>query len=232
MDGNLVGGILVDGGAVSTTIEGNAARGNGGDGFHVMSAGSVVRNNLARSNQGWGIYAAPGVVDGGANGASGNAEAAQCYLIFCNDGSNWRAPVRPPEPLDPLEIGLPTLGAPGPRGLPARRSRRRNRLAVVVCMPRRAALRAGVRRWRRARVICKAPYKARRTSRRVTGSLMRHGRARARGSRHVRGGGRGMVTMRARRRLAGRYRLVLGFRDARGGKTVVRRAVRVRQLGD
>jgi parallel beta-helix repeat protein len=234
MDGNLVGGISVDGGAVSTTIEGNAARGNGGDGFHVMAAGSVVRNNLARQNQGWGIYAAPGVVDGGANGASGNAELAQCYLIVCNDGSNWRAPVRPPEPLDPLEIGLPTLGARGPRGLSARRSSRRGRrLAGVVCGPRRAARGARGHRGRRSRVVCKAPYKARRASRRVTGSLMRHGRPRARGSRRVRGGERGMVTMRARRRLgAGRYRLVLRFRDARGRTSVVRRAVRVRRLGD
>jgi hypothetical protein len=38
-----------------------------------------------------------------------------------------------------------------------------------------------------------------------------------------------MLALRARRRpAAGRYRLVLTYRDARRGKTVVRRTVRVR----
>jgi parallel beta-helix repeat protein len=239
MDGNLQGGIWVDTEAGGNTIEGNAARGNGGDGINVMSPGTVLRNNLARLNQGWGIYAAAGVVDGGRNGASLNAEPAQCHLIACSDGSDWQQPIRPPEPLDPLELGLPILSAVGPRSFraqPARKGRGwrrpRARLAVLRCKVRRVGRgRAARRRDRRGRtrVVCRAPYRAKRTSRRVTGHLVRDDRALARGTRRVRGGRRGTLPMRARRRLAsGRYMLVLSFRDARRRETVVRRTVRVR----
>jgi parallel beta-helix repeat protein len=238
-DGNLQGGIWVDAGATGNTIEGNAARGNGGDGINIMSAGTVARNNLARQNQGWGIYAATGVVDGGRNGASGNAEPAQCYLIACSDGSDWVAPVRPPEPLDPLELGLPNMSAVGPRSQRARRALRsarrgrRGAVAVVMCERRRAARGARARRARRAKAVCKTPYRARRTTRRVSGQLMRHGKTLARGGRRVRGGRRGVLSMLARKRPAGgRYRLVLGYRDARGRGRVVRRTVVVRHLGD
>jgi parallel beta-helix repeat protein len=239
MDGNLQGGIWVDGGA-GNTIEGNAARGNGGDGVNVISPGTVVRNNLARLNQGWGIHGAVGVVDGGRNGASGNTELAQCYLIACSDGSDWRAPVRPPEPLDPLELGLPDMSAVGPRSLRAGRARpsgrrgRRGRVsAVVTCKRRRAARGARTRRARRAKVVCRTPYKARRTTRRVSGRLVRHGKTMARGARRVRGGRRGILSMYARKRpAAGRYRLALGYRRQRGRGTVVRRTVVVRHLGD
>jgi large repetitive protein len=242
MDGNLQGGIWVDGGSASNTIEGNAARGNGGDGIDVMAAGTVVRYNLARLNQGWGIHGAVGVVDGGRNGASGNTEPAQCYLIVCSDGSDWVAPVRPPEPLDPLELGLPNMSAVGPRSVRAgralrsgRRGRRggRGRVAVVTCKRRGAARGARTRRARKARVVCRTPYKAKRTTRRVSGRLMRHGKTLARGGRRVRGSRRGILSMLARKRPAGgRYKLVLGLRDARGRGTVVRRTVVVRHLRD
>jgi parallel beta-helix repeat protein len=242
MDGNLQGGIWVDGGSASNTIEGNAARGNGGDGIDVMAAGTVVRYNLARLNQGWGIHGAVGVVDGGGNGASGNTEPAQCYLIVCSDGSDWVAPVRPPEPLDPLELGLPNMSAVGPRSVRAgralrsgRRGRRggRGRVAVVTCKRRGAARGARTRRARKARVVCRTPYKAKRTTRRVSGRLMRHGKTLARGGRRVRGSRRGILSMLARKRPAGgRYKLVLGLRDARGRGTVVRRTVVVRHLRD
>jgi parallel beta-helix repeat protein len=243
MDGNLQGGMWVDPGAVGNTIEGNAARGNGGDGFSVESAGTVVRNNLARLNQGWGIFGAIGVIDGGSNGASGNAEPAQCYLIVCSDGSNWVAPVRPPEPLDPLELGLPNMSAVGPRsvqaGLALRsgrrggRGRRGRRFAVVTCKRRRAARGARTRRARSARVVCRTPYRARRTTRRVSGQLTRRGKTLARGGRRVRGGRRGILSMYARKRpAAGRYRLALAYRGVRGRRTVVRRTVVVRHLRD
>jgi parallel beta-helix repeat protein len=232
MDGNLQGGIWVDGGAISNTVARNAARGNGGDGFSVEGAGTRVQGNLARLNQGWGIYAVPGVVDGGGNGASGNAEAAQCYLIVCSDGSDWQAPVRPPEPLDPLELGLPTLSAVGPtraEAAPALRDRRgrRGRVGVVVCKRRGAAK-------GRIKAVCKTFYKAGRGSRRLKGSLVRHGNAVARGARRVRSGHRGLLAMLARKRpVSGRrYRLVLTFKGARHRATVVRRTVRVRYLGD
>jgi parallel beta-helix repeat protein len=240
LDGNGKGGIWVDAGAVGNTIEGNAARRNGGDGFNVMSAGTVLRNNLARLNQGWGIYAASGVINAGRNGASGNAEAAQCYRLVCSDGSDWQQPVRPPEPLDPLELGLPNLSAVGPRSLKAgrarpsgRRGRRGRRPAVVTCQRRRAARGARTRRARRARAVCRTPYKGSPTTRRVSGRLMRHGKTLARGQRRVRGRRPGVLSMLARKRpAAGRYRLVLAYRGVRGRGGVVRRAVVVRHLGD
>jgi hypothetical protein len=77
--------------------------------------------------------------------------------------------------------------------------------------------------------VCRVPYKAKRSSRRVKGRLVRHGKAMARGGRKVRGGSRGMLALRARKRpAAGRYRLVLSYRDARRRTSVVRRTVRVR----
>jgi parallel beta-helix repeat protein len=238
-DRNLVGGIWVDHGAIGNTVEGNAARGNGGDGINVISAGTVVRYNLARNNQGWGIYAEPGVIDGGRNGASGNTEMLQCHLIICNDGSDWVAPVRPPEPLDPLELGLPNMSAVGPRAQRALRAgragrgRRRARIAVVVCKRRPAVRGRAARKRNRVKAVCKAEYRAKRSSRRVAGRLMRHGKPAARGARRVRGGSRGMVSLLARKRLGGgRYKLVLSYRDARKRATVVRRTVRLRFLGD
>jgi parallel beta-helix repeat protein len=245
MDGNLQGGIWVDGGATGNTVARNAARGNDGDGLTVEGADSVVGGNLARLNNGWGIYAAPGVVDGGGNGASGNAEPAQCYLIVCSDGSDWQAPVRPPEPLDPLELGLPTQGAVPARSLRAGRAQgagpgrrgRRGRVAMVVCKRRRAAKgRApkGRAAKRRIKAVCKASYRAGRGSRRLKGRLIRHGKPVARGARRVRGGSRGTLSMLARKRPASgrRYRLVLTFRGERRRATVVRRTVRVRYLPD
>ena len=239
MDGNLQGGIWVDGG-VNNTIEGNAARTSGGDGISVSSPGTVVRYNLAKNNQGWGIFGQPGVVDGGRNGASGNTEPAQCYLIVCSDGSDWVAPVRPPEPLDPLEIGLPDMSAVGPRSLKAVRARRGGRgrrraraSAVVVCERRRAVRGRAARKRNRVRAVCRAEYKAKRSTRRVTGRLMRHGKPAARGARKVRGGSRGMVSLLARKRLGGgRYKLVLSYRAGRHRGAVVRRTVRLRFLGD
>jgi large repetitive protein len=244
LDRNSTGGIWVDSGSVGNTVAGNAAQGNGGDGLTVSGISSTVRGNLATGNQGWGIHAAAGVVDGGGNGAAANAEPAQCFQIVCSDGSDWVAPVRPPEPVDPLEVGLPTRSAVGPwsgfagptalvRPRPAVRGfrrGRRSRLAVVRCKVQRAARGArGRRRARRGKVVCRAPYRARRTTRRVTGQLMRNGKSFARGARRVRGARRGMVALRARRRpAAGRYTLVLSYRDARKRKSVVRRPVRVR----
>jgi parallel beta-helix repeat protein len=246
LDGNTTGGIWLDSGSVGNTVAGNSAQANGGDGMSINGAGTTARSNLARGNQGWGIHGALGVVDGGGNGASGNAEPAQCYLIPCSDGSGWQAPVRPPEPVDPLEVGLPTKSAVGPWSgfvgpvTPARTTGRRRRAlrrkpraraAVVWCKVRRGGRgRAAGRRDRRgrAKVVCRVPYRAKRSSRRVTGSLVRNGRPVARGTRRVRGGRRGKLPLRARGRLAGRYMLVLSFRDARRRETVVRRTVRVR----
>ena len=231
---NGTGGIVVDAAALSGDVRGNQANGNGGDGITVNGVGTGVNANLATGNGGWGIYAAAGVLDRGGNGARLNAEAAQCYLIVCSDGHGWVAPVRPPEPLDPLEIGLEG-GAPPPP--PKVRSlRRAKRLEVVGCRQRRAARRgrgkdkrgAKAKRAKRG-VVCKASYRARPGSRRLTGRLVRDDRSFAGGKRKVRAGRRGTIALTARRRpRAGRYTLELTFRNRAGKATVVSKQVRVR----
>jgi parallel beta-helix repeat protein len=262
---NLGGGIWVEpveGVASDNRIAANAVHSNGADGMAIYDLGAVVTGNLATHNLGWGIYAVEGqveaggetlrVVDGGGNGASGNAEAAQCHLIVCSDGSGWQPPARPPEPLDPLEGGLPPRPStpPGPQPAPlapapptqgaatpqaptqtaaAPQSSRSlavppppaGRLALVRCKRRRAAR-------GRTRVICKAPYRAKPTSRRLTGRLIRRGTTFAHGARRVRPGRPGSLTMLARRRpQPGRYMLTLTFRDARGRPTLIRKPVHV-----
>jgi parallel beta-helix repeat protein len=218
--------------ASGSDIKGNEATGNGGDGLTVGGAGAVVASNLAVQNQGWGIYAAAGVVDGGGNGARGNAEAAQCYLIRCSDGSDWVKPVRPPEPLDPLEIGLEgPVQAPQVRSL-RRKPKKKGRVAVVTCKrPRPVAAGRKARRKaaRKAKRTCRLSYRARGGSRRVTGRLIHDDAFVARGASKVRSGRRGVLALRARKHLrTGRYLLVLTFEDARGRPTVVRKNVRVR----
>jgi parallel beta-helix repeat protein len=224
---NGTGGIVVDHAALTGDVRGNQANGNGGDGITVTGPGTGVNGNLATGNGGWGIYAASGVLDRGANGARGNAEAAQCYLIVCSDGHGWVSPVRPPEPLDPLEIGLEGGVAP-PKVRSLRRAKRR--LAVVICGQRRARGRGRAKANRaKPKTICKASYRALPGSRRLTGRLVRDDRSLAGGTRKVRAGRRGTITMKARRRpKAGRYTLVLTFRNRPGKETVVKKPVRVR----
>jgi parallel beta-helix repeat protein len=230
---NGTGGIVMDGAALSGDVRGNQANGNGGDGITVNGVGTGITSNLATGNGGWGIYAASGVLDRGGNGARGNAEAAQCYLVFCSDGQGWVAPVRPPEPLDPLEIGLEGGAPPPPQ---VRSLRRAKRLEVVSCRQRRAPKRGRGRAGRGAKAkhakrgaVCKASYRARPGSRRLAGRLVRDDRSFAGGTRKVRAGRRGTITLTARRRpTAGRYTLVLTFRNRAGKATVVSKPVRVR----
>jgi parallel beta-helix repeat protein len=231
-DNNGTGGLVLDDGALAGEVRGNQANGNGGDGITVSGPGTAVTGNLATANGGWGIYAASGVLDRAGNGARGNAEPAQCYLIGCSDGHGWVAPVRPPEPLDPLEIGLEGGMAPPPKLLGLRRGKRR-RLGVVICGQRRAnrAKKHGRANAKKAKpkTVCKASYRARPGSRRLTGRLVRDDRSLAGGSSKVRPGRRGRITMTARSRpRAGRYTLVLTFRNRAGKATVVRKPVRVR----
>jgi CSLREA domain-containing protein len=97
---NAADGIAVGGSAApgdGNLIEGNEAGGNSSDGIAVQGVGHIIKGNQANGNAGWGIYAAQpsmeGVnVDGGGNGAQGNAEPLQCYNIRCDGG--------PPLPLD------------------------------------------------------------------------------------------------------------------------------------
>ena len=233
-DNNGTGGLVLDDGALSGDVRGNQANRNGGDGITIGGVGTAVTGNLATGNGGWGIYAASGVLDRGANGARGNAEPAQCYLIACSDGQGWVAPVRPPEPLDPLEIGLEGGMAPPPKLRGLRRGKPR-RLGVVICGQRRASRakkrgrgRVGAKK-AKPKMVCKASYRARPGSRRLTGRLVRDDRSFAGGRSKVRPGRRGRITMTARRRPgAGRYTLVLTFRNRAGKATVVRKPVRVR----
>jgi large repetitive protein len=227
---NGTGGIVLAGESLAGDVGGNQANGNGGDGITLNGLGTKVSNNLATANGGWGIHAASGVVDGRSNGARGNAEAAQCYLVVCSDGQAWVAPVRPPEPLDPLEIGLEG-GTPPPQQL--RGLRRPKRVATVSCRQRRAPKRARGKAGRRSKArrgaVCKASYRARSGSRRLTGRLVRDDRSFAGGSRKVRAGRRGTISLTARRRpRAGRYTLELTFQTRAGKETVVKKPVRVR----
>jgi parallel beta-helix repeat protein len=216
VSGNFAEGIYLDGESVENSVTGNAAYWNDGDGIHVKGPGTVLTGNLATNNLGWGIYVAPGVIDGGGNGANGNAELAQCYLIACSDGSDWQPPVQPPEPGDPPVPPVPAPPAGPGAGLGG--------TARLTCRPRRAA---------RARArVCKVRFRAGATSRRVTARLVRGGRVFASGSRTVKPGRRSNLAMRARRRIRpGRYTLLLTFVDAGGGSSLVRQAVRVRLRG-
>lgn len=86
--GNDVNGLtVVDPRAV---IDRNVANDNAYDtdsppqgGIEVFTAGTVVRHNRAYRNADYGIYAVPGVVDGGGNRARDNGNALQCLNVAC-----------------------------------------------------------------------------------------------------------------------------------------------------
>lgn len=52
-------------------------------GIEVFTAGTVVSRNRADLNADYGIYAVPGVVDGGGNRARGNGNPLQCLNVAC-----------------------------------------------------------------------------------------------------------------------------------------------------
>jgi parallel beta helix pectate lyase-like protein len=52
-------------------------------GIEVFRAGAVVSRNRADRNGDYGIYAVPGVVDGGGNRARDNGDPAQCLNVAC-----------------------------------------------------------------------------------------------------------------------------------------------------
>jgi nitrous oxidase accessory protein NosD len=76
-------GILVDPDATGTLLAGNVAVGSGHDGIDVTAPGTTVTRNVANANRALGIFAVPGVVDGGGNRAAGNGDPAQCVGISC-----------------------------------------------------------------------------------------------------------------------------------------------------
>jgi parallel beta-helix repeat protein len=61
----------------------NRAWRNGADGIEVAAPGSTLTRNTAFFNEGFGIDAGDGVLDGGGNHAKHNGAPAQCAGIAC-----------------------------------------------------------------------------------------------------------------------------------------------------
>lgn len=64
-------------------VEANTAVANRSDGIVAAKGGHRLIANVARSNAGWGIHAAPGTIDGGLNVAAGNGKPEQCVGVVC-----------------------------------------------------------------------------------------------------------------------------------------------------
>jgi hypothetical protein len=81
-------GILVGEQASEIILSRNLANDNyssyaeSGTGIRVNSASTVIERNTANDNFDYGIWAVPGVVDGGGNRASGNG-TADCVNVIC-----------------------------------------------------------------------------------------------------------------------------------------------------
>jgi parallel beta-helix repeat protein len=99
-------GIHVEG-ATENHLQGNViwcntANENKGDGIVLTALTHTVKSNLANANEGWGIHAAIGSVDGGGNVAAGNSEPAQVSGVVSNAAPrDCPAPPPPPPPLWP-----------------------------------------------------------------------------------------------------------------------------------
>lgn len=162
-------------------IDCNTTNGNQSDGIVVRTPAHTIRANIADLNDGWGIVADLGNIDGGANQASRNSEPAQCYQVSCGTAPRECAapppppPAPPPPPLPP-QPPPPTPQASPPPALPAqaqvaRQCRVPNVRGRMLRGARRAIVRAGCRvgtvrsRYssvRKGRVIAQAPRAGRR----------------------------------------------------------------------
>jgi parallel beta-helix repeat protein len=76
-------GIVVSSGSTGTLLRRNLAISNDGDGIDVRSAGTRLRDNTANDNGDFGIDAVQGVMDRGGNTASGNGNPLQCRNVSC-----------------------------------------------------------------------------------------------------------------------------------------------------
>ena len=118
VSGNSGSGIFLDGASIGNQLVLNVASGNDGEGIDIPASGSSsnrtvvdrnitngngsggifatgahrLSNNQADFNDGWGIYAQSGTVDGGGNNALGNSEPVQCVGVACLIGINPSAP--------------------------------------------------------------------------------------------------------------------------------------------
>ena len=70
-----------------TLVERNLAIRSGADGFHVRSATTTLRSNVALLNGAFGIDAVAGVIDGGGNRAAANGRSPQCINVLCTGGA-------------------------------------------------------------------------------------------------------------------------------------------------
>lgn len=77
--------------ATKTSVVANLAIGGqsggvagSGDGIEVEAPGTLIRGNTATNNEGLGIDAVTGVIDGGGNHASGNGDPLQCVNVLCS----------------------------------------------------------------------------------------------------------------------------------------------------
>jgi parallel beta-helix repeat protein len=77
-DQNNFSGLAVESVPTGTLVSGNVAMRSGGNGIDVRSPATTVTGNTAVLNTGYGIFAVPGVTDGGGNRAYGNGQPAQC----------------------------------------------------------------------------------------------------------------------------------------------------------
>jgi parallel beta-helix repeat protein len=87
--GNIVRRSRVDGIAVvkkerHSVLVRNVVTGSGDDGFDINSRTTTLTGNRARRNDGLGIEAVFGVIDGGGNLASGNGNPLECLNIVCS----------------------------------------------------------------------------------------------------------------------------------------------------
>jgi hypothetical protein len=75
-------GLVVRAGASGVLVRSNFAAGFGGDGIHVLAAGTALRRNVANDNGNLGIHA-PGALDLGGNRAAGNGNPFACVGVRC-----------------------------------------------------------------------------------------------------------------------------------------------------
>jgi parallel beta-helix repeat protein len=77
------GGIAIDPKPKRTLIKRNYVVGSGRGGIGVFSPSTTITKNRAVRNDGLGIKAVKGVIDGGGNRASGNGDPRQCVNVKC-----------------------------------------------------------------------------------------------------------------------------------------------------
>jgi parallel beta-helix repeat protein len=117
-NGNGTQGIHVEAEAelegAGNVIECNTTNENKGDGIVVTTPAHTIRANIANLNDGWGIVAGLGNIDGGTNSASGNSEPVQCFGVSCGDAPRECTVSPPPPPASPPPALPPPPSPPPP----------------------------------------------------------------------------------------------------------------------